>query len=264
VVHLDPTGNSNLPDRSLGVPVVRMGTVASTMDVARDLDWLGAAEGTTVVAARQTRGRGRAGRIWQSPHATGLYCSILLRPRIPSTAFQPMSIAAGLALCDALDPEQCLGLQIKWPNDVIVDGGKLAGILIATNIAGSSVESAVLGFGLNLAPDPCRPAHAISLADLGGATSDTSADLLSQITRALQSRYEAVVGGDTDRALRDWDDRLAFLDEKVTIQDGPSAVTGRIIGLSSSGSLILQTSAGPISIVSGEMTRGPRLHAKLS
>jgi BirA family biotin operon repressor/biotin-[acetyl-CoA-carboxylase] ligase len=251
-------------ERSLGAPIVRLSTVASTMDVARDLDRLGAAEGTTIVAARQTDGRGRAGRTWQSPRSTGLYCSILLRPRISSNAFLPMSIAAGLALCDALDADHRLGLQIKWPNDVIVAGCKLAGILITTNLAGSLVESAILGIGLNLAPDSSRPPQAISFADVVGDLSDDWGDPLPQLISALQVRYAALIGGDPGRALGDWAKRLAYLDENVVVQDGPSEIGGCITGVSLSGSLQLQTSTGPVEIFSGELTRGPKLQTDRS
>lgn len=249
----------SIPDRRLGVPIVRMGTVSSTMDIARDLGRLGAAEGTTVVAARQSAGRGRAGRTWESPGGAGLYCSVLLRPRIDSSAFQPMSIAVGLAVCDALDPEHRLGLQVKWPNDVLADGRKLAGILIRTYVTGSLVESAVLGIGLNLVPDSTRPAQAISLADLAGFTPNLWGDPLSSITTAIQARYAALAAGDTERALEGWDRRLAYLGERVTIEDGASLISGLSMGLGESGSLLIETATGLISIVSGDLTRGPRL-----
>ena len=93
--------------RPLGTPIVRMGEVTSTMDIARRLESLGATEGITIVAASQTQGRGRSDRTWTSPPGAGLYCAILLRPQISSDRFRPFTIGAGLAMCEALDPNLC-------------------------------------------------------------------------------------------------------------------------------------------------------------
>lgn len=246
--------------RSLSGPIIRMGTVTSTMDIARRLDRLGAAEGTTVIATAQTAGRGRAGRVWQSPPSTGLYCSILLRPRIAVERFQPFSLVAGLALCDALDPDHRKNLALKWPNDLLVQDRKLAGILIATELSGSIVESAILGIGLNLTSDPNRPPHAIALTEIAQSPPPPTSELVDSIWTAIRPRYTALLDLDPTRALAGWNDRLAFLGDLVTIQDGPNQLTGRLTGFDPSGTLHLETASGPISISSGTLTRGPRLH----
>ena len=235
-----------------------MGTVTSTMDTARVLVSHGAAEGTTVVAGRQTHGRGRAGRIWESPSSTGLYCSIILRPRIPAADFQSMAIAVGLALCDALDPDHRNDFQLKWPNDILVQDRKVAGILIATDMLGPIVQSAILGIGINLVPDPTRPPLAISLAELSNQPTRGASGLLPSITGALLPRYLAILDGNPARALQGWSDRLAYLDQPITIQEGGRHLSGILLGIDSSGSLHLQTSSGPKLITSGDLNRGPR------
>lgn len=235
-----------------------MGTVTSTMDTARALVGHGAAEGTTVIASRQTQGRGRAGRSWESPSSTGLYCSIILRPRIPAADFQSIAIAVGLALCDALDPDHRNGFELKWPNDILVQDRKVAGILIATDVLGSIVESAVLGIGINLLPDPNRPPLAISLAELSNQSPREASGLLPSITGALLPRYLAILDGNPARALQGWRDRLAYLDQPITIQEGPRLLSGLLLGIDSTGSLHLQTPSGPKLITSGDLNRGPR------
>jgi BirA family biotin operon repressor/biotin-[acetyl-CoA-carboxylase] ligase len=234
-----------------------MGEITSTMDIARCLGRLGATEGTAVIAARQTRGRGRSGREWASPRSSGFYCSILLRPCISAIAFQPMSIAAGLAVCDALDPNRRFDLKIKWPNDIFAADRKLGGILITTELSGSIVESAVLGIGINLLPDAARPSHAISLAELDHSTIEAT-DLLPVISDALSARYLAILEEDSDRALQNWSDRLAYLDELVVIQDGPQLIHGFVQGIDPAGSLQLQTPSGPKLVTSGDLTCGPK------
>lgn len=253
------SGGSATRPRVLGVPVVRMRTVPSTMDIVRRLERFGAAEGIAVIAASQTRGRGRAGRSWQSPDASGLYCSILLRPNIPPRRFQPFSIAVGLAVCEALDPDQQIGLQLKWPNDIVYQGKKLAGILLTTSLAGGIVESAILGIGLNLHPDSVRPDHAISLAEIPGMRQLTVENAFGSLTRSIGRRYDAITGQDTDRALAHASARLAYFGRTVTLEDGAMAYTGQVVGIDASGALLIETSSGPVAISSGELTRGPRL-----
>lgn len=246
-------------NRNFGAPIVRMGAVTSTMDVARRLERLGAAEGTTVIAALQTAGRGRSRRNWESPVSTGLYCSILLRPRIAISQLQPFAIAAGLAVCDALDPVGDVGLQLKWPNDVLHQGRKLAGILITSGITGETVESAVLGIGLNLSPDPLFPEQAISLAEIENVSIDREATPFAFIATALEQRYRLILATEAERAIDGWERRLAYLDQVVSIVDGSETIEGRLAGLAANGSLLLETSSGVKQIASGDLVRGTRL-----
>lgn len=240
--------------RFLGKPLIRMGAVTSTMDIARRLESLGAPEGVAVLAASQTHGRGRSDRTWQSPPNAGIYCSILLRPNLPVDKFQPFSIVAGLALCEALDPDQSLSIQLKWPNDLIVAGRKLAGILVTSNLTGEPVSSAILGFGINLQPNSTQPSTAIAFAEI--ASSQTS--LIPRLIRALSDRYAAICAGNSELALLDWPDRLAYLGQPVLIQDGSTQHAGIIHGLDHTGALVIEASDGPLLIFSGELTRGPR------
>ncbi len=244
--------------RTLGSPLIRMGSVTSTMDIARHLDNHGAVEGTTVIAASQTHGRGRSDRIWSSPAGAGLYCSILLRPQLPAEQFQPFSIAAGLAICEALDPGNRIGLQLKWPNDILYQGRKLGGVLFTTAVSGPIVTSAVLGFGLNLRLDPTHPNTSIALE----AVLEISHPLLvcpeHCILSAICTRYTQLTSGELP-PIADWPARLAFLGDHVIIQEGRSTASGILRALDFEGALILHTPAGERRIASGELTRGPRL-----
>ena len=247
------------PSRKLGAPIIRMGAVTSTMDVIRHLEKLGAAEGTAVIAAAQTAGRGRAGRTWQSPDSAGLYCSILLRPALPIPQFQPFSIAAGLAICEALDPSASIGLRVKWPNDVLYENRKLAGILITTNISGSHIDSAVIGIGLNLLTTSSAPAHAVALSAIPGITSDRMQNPFPYIAQAIQRRYTALSSGNAKQALDGWERRLAYLGQAVSIEDGSETRSGHVRGIASDGALLIETETGHLRIDSGELVRGPRL-----
>jgi BirA family biotin operon repressor/biotin-[acetyl-CoA-carboxylase] ligase len=235
-----------------------MGEVTSTMDIARRLESLGSPEGTAVIAASQTHGRGRSDRIWKSPPGTGLYCSVLLRPRIPTEQFRPFSIAAGLAICEALDPNHLLDIQLKWPNDIVCRDKKLAGILIITSLIGPIVDSAILGVGLNLRTDPTRPETATALSEIGGAPQATAIELTKLILDALSCRYTVVCNDETS-AISDWPNRLAYRNHSVVLQDGQTTMTGILDVVDPSGALLLSGPYGTQTIASGELTRGPRL-----
>jgi BirA family biotin operon repressor/biotin-[acetyl-CoA-carboxylase] ligase len=246
------------PRRTLGTPLIRMGEVTSTMDIARRLETLGAPEGTTIVASSQTHGRGRSDRAWQSPAGAGLYCSILLRPELPAERFQPFSIAVGLAICEALDPGYRIGFQLKWPNDVLYQGRKLGGILITTALSGPTVTSAVVGFGLNLRLDPSHPGTSIALESVTGIAPKVHTGLEHRILCAISVRYDQLASGEGS-SVADWPSRLAYVGDQVIIQDGSSTISGTLHRLDLDGALILHTPAGEHRIAAGQLTRGPRL-----
>ena len=129
--------------------LVRLGRVDSTQAVAFALAADGAADRTVVVAQAQTAGRGRHGRLWLDEPGASLLTSIILRPRLEPARLPTLSLAAGVAVVEALERVTGLKPRLKWPNDVLVDGRKLAGILLESRIGPSPLV--VLGIGVNLA-----------------------------------------------------------------------------------------------------------------
>lgn len=172
--------------------------------------------------------------------------------------FSPFSIAAGLALCEVLDPHRCLGVKLKWPNDILVGDRKLAGILITTNLVGPLVETATVGIGLDVVPHPELPDTAISLSELDVDASRNLDRTTRLIMSALSFRYSAICRGDQAEALRGWADYLAFLDRQVELEDGDVRFVGELSGIDLSGALLLSTAHGPVTVTAGELTRGPR------
>src|SRR5262249_51638000 len=114
----------------LGTPLYRFAEVDSTMDVLASLARSGAPEGTAVIAERQRQGRGRQGRAWFSPPVGNVYVSVLLRPRRPAATMTALAPACGLGVAEALEEFATVPAGLKWPNDVMVRGRKIAGILI--------------------------------------------------------------------------------------------------------------------------------------
>jgi BirA family biotin operon repressor/biotin-[acetyl-CoA-carboxylase] ligase len=219
-------------------------SVASTSDRLKTLARRGAPEWTAVVADLQTGGRGREGRSWASP-AGGLYLSVLLRPRFGRVGLLPL--AAGVAVAEAAE-ELGVRTELKWPNDVLVSGRKLAGMLCESVSGPAPVEWVVLGIGVNVLVEPAAaPAglsgEVTSLAAEGAAAPSvpgTAAAVLSRLGvwyDALRSRPDAVVSAWRTRAAPWWG---ALVD--VRTADG--SLRGRLRDVDEQGALVIELGDG--------------------
>src|SRR5436190_15218656 len=184
-------------------------TIGSTNDFAASLAAAGDAEGTVVIADQQTAGRGRRGRTWFSPPGAGLYVSVVLRParaRVePDRATALITLAAGVALAEAVERTTGLRAEIKWPNDLLVGPRKLAGILAEGVSApmSAAVQSVVLGYGLNVSalhPPPDLAARVTSLeselgrpVDRASLGAETLAALAARYRDLLDARFDAIL-----------------------------------------------------------------------
>lgn len=133
-----------------GSPCRRLAETESTNDVARDWALAGAPEGAVVVADKQTRGRGRRARLWDSPAGVGLYASFILRPDWPAADAAQLAILGGLAAFHALELAGVQNLRIKWPNDILAGGRKICGVLVEPRVGAERIEFAVVGIGINV------------------------------------------------------------------------------------------------------------------
>lgn len=140
--------------KSFGYPLRWFAETASTNDVAHQWALAGAPEGAVVTAARQTRGRGRRERKWESPPGTGLYASFILRPGWPAKRAPDLAILAGMAAFRALKEIGVPNLRVKWPNDILACGKKICGVLVEPRIGEGHVEFAVVGIGINVGQGP--------------------------------------------------------------------------------------------------------------
>jgi BirA family transcriptional regulator, biotin operon repressor / biotin---[acetyl-CoA-carboxylase] ligase len=241
----------------LGEPIYRFSVVESTMNEIARLAAEGAPEGTAVIAERQNSGRGRAGRTWSTPPGAALLCSVLLRPQLDVHLLSLLPIDAGLAIAEAIEsvaPVQC---QLKWPNDVLIDGKKIAGVLVQTRSIGERVDHVNLGFGINLtSKNVDLPSGATSLAIATGVQVDRST-FEDAVFNCLTRRYFAYCasGGELDR--EPWFKRAYLLGAHVRVVDGDQAIEGTHLGIDESGALLLRTDEGVRAIVAGDLTRGP-------
>jgi BirA family biotin operon repressor/biotin-[acetyl-CoA-carboxylase] ligase len=229
------------------------GTTGSTNDDCKALAREGAPEGTVVLAARQTGGRGRFGRQWESPEG-GVYLSALLRPPLAPAELAPLSLVAGLGLVRAL---ATLGVEayVKWPNDVFSAEGKLAGVLLEVSAEAEAVEWAVVGCGVNVR---CTPGMPSTAACVDGLVPEPPR--LAQVAAACLDGLAAVYGeflAGGFAALRSEYERRAWLTAReVTVRDamGQVRAAGRVAGVDESGRLVVEGPTGPVSVVAGEVT----------
>ncbi|MGI8483119.1 MAG: biotin--[acetyl-CoA-carboxylase] ligase [Thermomicrobiales bacterium] len=246
--------------RRLGRPLIRRDAVGSTMDEILALARLGASEGTVVVADHQTAARGRADRVWTTPAGSALLFSILLRPNLPVAELPTLSLLSALAVTDAISHLYDLSAQIKWPNDVMLDGRKCCGILLRSHmLPGESFPFVVLGIGLNanIGVDDLLPT-ATSLSVASGRDVDRD-ELLQEVLKDLELLYQSMLAGDYQREWVRLTSRLAFLGEQVMVQDGSRELTGTLLGLGERGELLLRNQKGEsVAVFSGDVTRGPR------
>ena len=165
------TISRELGTRVVGRRVVCYERVGSTNDTAAQLADAGEAEGAVVIADEQTHGRGRIGRAWLAPAQSSILMSVLLRP--DARACKQIGMAVALGACDAIEQVTDLKPQLKWPNDILLNGKKCAGILVEAKTLGDEIEYAIVGMGVNVnfraAEIEGIPRDATTIADELGA-----------------------------------------------------------------------------------------------
>lgn len=246
----------------LGRDVLYFETIGSTNDVAASLAATADREGTVIIAEAQTAGRGRRGRTWFSPPGAGLYVSTILVPARAGAhaerATALLTMAAGVALAEAVERTTGLAPAIKWPNDLLVDRRKLAGIL-AEGVASPSaalVQAVVLGYGINVAAAAYPPELASRVTALEpelGREVDR-AQLCCESLAALAARYRDLLAGRFDAILDAWRSR-AFGSRGARVEwDTPGGVrTGITEGVDAMGALLVRSESGIDRIVAGEV-----------
>jgi BirA family biotin operon repressor/biotin-[acetyl-CoA-carboxylase] ligase len=230
----------------IGDRIVWLESCVSTNDVAKDLAERGEPEGTAVISKEQTGGRGRLARRWFSSKERGLYVSLLLRP--PASNISLLSLAAGVAFCEAVRISCQRRICLKWPNDLLFKGKKLGGILCEGSMIGNHPEYVVLGFGLNVShekgdfPDDIQ-GISTSIKQIIGEDPD-SETVLSHLWEQLEREYDLFL------RRRSRDITSAFMERscfppgaKLTIETVDGTVPGLFCGLDSQGGLILETAS---------------------
>ena len=243
-----------LAQRVIGHKLHYHQSLPSTMDETRRLAQEGASEGIVVIAEDQTDGRGRFDRRWISPVGLNLAFSVLFRPEISHLPF--INMAAALSVCDAVRDLTGLSPEIKWPNDVRINGKKLSGILVETEVEGAEVVHAVVGIGLNVNLDPRSyseiEAVATSILAETGRRFDR-ADALRSVLQHLDGYYAEIKAGHS--LTQRWAERMETLGRLIQVRWKDDVIEGIADSVDDQGNLILKRPDGSsITVVAGEVT----------
>ena len=227
--------------------------LATTMEAAKELARKGTAEGAVVIAGTQTAGRGRIGRTWLSPDG-GLAMSVMLKP--PMANLPQLIMIASLAVVRAIKRVTGLETQIKWPNDVLIKGKKVCGILIENEVKEDKVNFAIIGIGINVNFNPLAFPEIAEIAtslshELGAEIS--KAELIGTLLCELEQLY--LEAQDGKPVYREWKENMETVGRWIQVKTGEIVEQGKAETVTEKGNLILRLADGSLSeIVTGDVT----------
>jgi BirA family transcriptional regulator, biotin operon repressor / biotin---[acetyl-CoA-carboxylase] ligase len=227
--------------------------VESTQDLAKEMALLGEPEGLAIMAFKQTGGRGRSGHTWISPAGKNLALSILLRPSMRSKAIPLLGLMAAIAVAETVETRGISRAELKWPNDVLVSGKKLAGILPEAGMMGDSVKYVIIGIGLNVNSEindfPLELHHSVTSLFMCTSRQWDLVDIAKELLKHMEDLYKRVHFEGPGFIPTLWSDRWAHLGRSFAY----NGAMGVGQGISSDGSLILKTDEQVIHVTSGMM-----------
>jgi BirA family biotin operon repressor/biotin-[acetyl-CoA-carboxylase] ligase len=254
-LHADDLYARLLRTRVIGREIQVFEETTSTNDVMGRLAKAGVKEGAVIFAESQTKGRGRLGRQWISPERKGLWFSVLLRPDIAPQAATQLTIAAATALARAITLQTSIVPEIKWPNDILIRGKKVAGILTEMTAEVDHLQEVILGIGINVNLEtrdipPALRKLATSLRIESGQFVDR-ANLAVTVLRELDRDYEHVKRGEFEAVAEQWQAHCSTIGSQVSIRVGERVVRGRAESLDADGALLLRSQHGHLERITG-------------
>ena len=247
----------NLETEEIGKEILCFRKVFSTNSIAKFLANHSAEEGTVLISEIQTKARGRLGKKWESPEG-GIWMSLILRPKVPPARIGLITIATGVAIAKSI---RSLGLdaKIKWPNDVLIHGDKISGVLTEVNATFNEIDWVVVGIGIdsNLKledfPEDIRVGTTTLNEEL--PTDIDENELIAIFLNEFEKVYQLYKDGEIETILKDWRDLSDTIGKYVNItQTGGKITQGYVIGINNEGSLIIERQDGTLEkIISGEL-----------
>jgi BirA family biotin operon repressor/biotin-[acetyl-CoA-carboxylase] ligase len=238
----------SLSDGLIGQNVIYLKTVGSTNEHAFGLAARGAPEGTVVLADEQRKGRGRLQRVWQSPPGRNIYTSVVLRPPFKAAVAPRITLMAGVAVADCLGEYVTEGVSLKWPNDVLIGGRKVCGILTEMKAIGDQVDFVIVGIGLNVNMrreefDREIRSRATSVLEETGAAASRQ-DLAVRLYRSLEKWYKTLLEGGFPPVRERWLACAGIQGKKIRTGPGEDAQHGEVLGVDEDGALLIADDHG--------------------
>lgn len=256
VLHADDLLSRLAPGRVIGRDIQVFQETNSTNDVVEKLARDGVAEGVVVFAESQSKGRGRLGRKWISPTGEGLWFSVLLRPQLPPASATQLTIAAATAVTRAIRLETGLLPQIKWPNDILLEGRKVVGILTELSAELDRVRYVIIGIGVdvNIKEFPAELADSATSLAAAAGKNFIRAEIAAAILKELDADYARITHGEFSALAEEWERQCVTLGRRVQIHIGERTIAGRAESLDGDGALLLRTDYGHLErIVGGDV-----------
>ena len=231
----------------------------STNDVVEKLARDGVKEGAVVFAESQTKGRGRLGRVWQSPTRKGLWFSVLLRPAMRLQETTQLTVISATALQRAFKAVAGVSAEIKWPNDLLIGGKKVAGILTEMSAEVDRVRHLIIGIGVDVNQDANEFAGELrqtaTSLKLAAGEEICRAELATEILRELDADYARVCAGKFPEVADEWEAACVTIGKNVTVHVGDRKFRGRAEALDDDGALLVRTEHGHLErIIGGDVT----------
>ncbi len=249
---------SDLSSQLVGQQIHCVASTSSTNQLAQQMATEGVSEGLVVLAEEQTAGRGRMGRRWESPAGVNVYGSILLKPQIPPYQAPQLTFLSAVATAEVLTDLYAINARVKWPNDILVGGRKIAGLLNELSAETEQIHSLVLGIGINVNmlaeqfPDDLRyPATSVRIET---GRSQPRVALVRQLLQRIDFLYAEFLEQGFAPLRRRWEALFDLLDRQVEVDLGNRKISGVIGGLEADGALRLFLPDGQVErIVAGDV-----------
>lgn len=242
----------------IGQRVVSFPETDSTNVQARRLAEDGSLEGTVVIADRQSAGRGRLGRRWESPFGVNLYCSVILRPEIPVHQAPQLTFLSAVAVAETLNSICHLSAEVKWPNDILVNGAKISGLLNEMSAETERIHFVILGIGINLNmtadqfPEELNYPVTSALIETGKKIDRQK--FLRTFLQYLDDYYSEFIQEGFIPIRRRWEKLCNIMNLQVEVDQGSGKFRGTVVGLDAEGALRLQLEDDQIkSILTGDV-----------
>jgi len=240
--------NAALSGKTIGSPLYFYKSVESTNSSALSLAKDGAPEGTAIVADNQTHGRGRMQRVWQSPPALNLYASLIMRPNLAAALSSPVTIMAGVAVAEVLSAYCPTQVQLKWPNDVLVNDKKICGILTEIKAIHNKIEFIIMGIGINinmqkndLSPSIEKIATSLRL-EVG--KSINRVELTVKLFEKIAYFYQLFLKERIEPIRELWLSYSQLLGRCVEVTFGGEVYQGEVTAMDDAGALIIKSESG--------------------
>lgn len=251
--------SSVLKTSLIGIKIIHHHVTDSTNTRALQCALDGCQEGTIIIADTQSRGRGRQDRVWHSPHGTGVYMSAVLYPKVSLKDLPRITLVAAAAVAEALKSSARVNVEIKWPNDLLLNNRKICGILTELCSLGNEKNAVIVGIGINVnTPADMFPADIADIASsifIETREKFSRHEIIKSVIEYFDRYYGIFMQGGFDRILGVWKDYSRIIGRKINVRQSGTAVTGTVIDVDMNGALLVRDNNGVIeTIYSGEVT----------